>query len=162
MAELEEKECSAVLDKGCPRKKGDPGAFIVPCAVKDLTFDNALVDLGSSINVMPSFMFDRLIMPPLTPTGMTFRLADGSIRYPKGIVEDVLVRIKDFIIPVDFVVLDVGHDNLDVPLIFERPFLATCRAIIDVGMGKLTLRVENEEAKFGMTTDETHEHERKE
>lgn len=55
-------------------------------------------------------------------------------------------------IPVNFVVGNVGDDDLDVPLIFGRPFLATCRAIIDVGKGKLTLRVGNEEAKFTLAS----------
>nr|GMD86739.1 AC091732_5 Putative polyprotein [Ipomoea batatas] len=80
--------------------------------VKDLDFDNAMDDLGASVSIMPSFVYDRLIFPPLTPTQLTVYLVDGSIQYPKGIVEDVLVRIKDCIILVDFVVLDVGNGIL--------------------------------------------------
>ncbi|XP_019156905.1 PREDICTED: uncharacterized protein LOC109153492 [Ipomoea nil] len=107
-------ECLAVLEKGCPKKKGDPGAFVVPCTVKDLIFENALADLGASVSVMPSYVFDKLIISALTPTHITVRLADGSVRYLKGIAEDVLVRIKNFVIHVDFVVLDVGKDSEDV------------------------------------------------
>ncbi|XP_019181797.1 PREDICTED: uncharacterized protein LOC109176857 [Ipomoea nil] len=147
-------ECSAALERGCPKKKGDPGAFVVPCTVKELFFENALADLGASINVMPSCVFDKMIMLALTPTQMTVQLADGSTRYPRGIAEDVLVRIKDFVIPVDFVVLDVGQQNENMPLIFRKPFFAICRAIIDVGAGKLTLRIDDEDATFGMTIKE--------
>ena len=50
------EECLAILYKGYPPKRDDPGAFVVPCMVKDLDFDNALDDLGASINVMPSFV----------------------------------------------------------------------------------------------------------
>ncbi|XP_019164255.1 PREDICTED: uncharacterized protein LOC109160415 [Ipomoea nil] len=52
-------ECSSALERGCPKKKGDPGAFIVPFAVKDLFFENALADLGAFINVMPSCVLTK-------------------------------------------------------------------------------------------------------
>lgn len=107
------EECSTILDKGYPRKVGDPEAFVVPCMVKDLDFDNAMADLGASVSIMPSFVYDRLILPPLTPTHLTIYPVDRSIWYPKGIVEDVLVRIKDCIILVDFVLLDVGNEDLN-------------------------------------------------
>lgn len=129
---------------------GDSSAFVVPYMVKDLDFDNALDDIGASVSIMPSFVFDRLLFPPLTPAHLTVYLADGSIQYPKGIAKDVLVRVRDFIIPLDFVVLNVSSDDLDVLLIFGRPFLATCRDIIDVGTSKLTLRIDGEDAKFEM------------
>ncbi|XP_027337191.1 uncharacterized protein LOC113850866 [Abrus precatorius] len=73
------------------------------------------------------------------PTRMSIQLADRSIKYPKGIIEDVLVKVDKFIFPVDFVILDMDEDT-DVPLILGRPFLATAGAIIDVRDGKLILR----------------------
>ena len=60
-----------------------------------------------------------------------------------GIIENVLVKVDKFIFPVDFVVLDIEEDN-NTPLILGRPFLATAKTIIDVGTGKLTLRVGDE------------------
>ena len=74
---------------------------------------------------------------------MNIQLVDRSIRYPRGIIEDVLVKIDKFIFPIDFVVLDMEEDS-DIPLILGRPFLATARTIIDVGTGELTLRVVDE------------------
>ena len=59
---------------------------------------------------------------------------------PKGIIEDELIKVGKFIFPMDFVVLDMEEDE-KVPLILERPFLATSRALIDVESGELTLRV---------------------
>ena len=70
---------------------------------------------------------------------MSIQLADKSIKYPRGIIEDILVKVDKFIFPVDFVVLDMDED-VEVPLILSRPFLATTRAIIDVGDGKLVLK----------------------
>nr|GMD28170.1 uncharacterized protein LOC109183051 [Ipomoea batatas] len=116
------EECCAVLQKEYPPKLGDPG-----------TFCGALyVDLGASINVMTSFVANWLFLPPLIPTRLSIRLADDSIQFSKGIAKDMLVHVKGFIIPVD-VVLDVGNNDLDIPLIFGKPFLDTCRAIIDIG-----------------------------
>ncbi|XP_019189426.1 PREDICTED: uncharacterized protein LOC109183819 [Ipomoea nil] len=122
---------------------GDPGAFVVNCAIKDCGFRNALADLGAAINIMPFHVFKRLKFPYISATPLTVRLADGTERCPRGVAEDVFVKIGENLVPVDFVVLDVG--DLDVPLILGRPFLATCHALIDVGTGKLTLRINDEE-----------------
>ena len=60
-----------------------------------------------------------------------------------------MVKVRKVILPVDFVVLDMEED-LDVPLILGRPFLATGRALIDVQSGDLTFRVNGEEMKFSI------------
>ncbi|KAG8472920.1 hypothetical protein CXB51_034791 [Gossypium anomalum] len=67
-------------------------------------------------------------------------LIDKTIRIPRGIIEDVLVKIDKFMFAVDFIVLDIEEDN-NTSLILGRPFLATTKTIIDVGTGELTLRV---------------------
>ncbi|KAK5811671.1 hypothetical protein PVK06_027026 [Gossypium arboreum] len=74
---------------------------------------------------------------------MSIQLADKTIRFPKGIIEDVLVKIDKFIFPVDFIVLDIEEDS-NTPIILGRPFLATAKTIINVGTGELTLRVGDE------------------
>ena len=75
---------------------------------------------------------------------MSLQLADRSVKLPRGIIEDVLVKVENFIFPVDFVILDMDLD-VEVPLILGRPFLATARALIDVAGGKLVLRVGEDE-----------------
>ncbi|KAL0434871.1 UNVERIFIED_CONTAM: hypothetical protein Sradi_0195000 [Sesamum radiatum] len=87
-------------------------------------------------------------MHELTPTIITLQLADRSIKY-RGIVEDVLIKVGKFIIPVDFIVLDMEED-VNMPLILGRPFLATSRALIDVQKGQLTLRVNDEHVVFNV------------
>ncbi|XP_037492577.1 uncharacterized protein LOC119369828 [Jatropha curcas] len=86
-------------------------------------------------------------MGELKPTRMSLQLVDRSIKYPIGIVEDVLVKVGIFIFPIDFVILDIDEDR-EGSLILGRPFLATARALIDVYEGKLTLRVGQEEIVF--------------
>ncbi|CAL1402817.1 unnamed protein product [Linum trigynum] len=81
---------------------------------------------------------------------MSIQLADRSIVHPRGIIEDLLVKVGAFTYPVDFVILDI-HEDVDVPLILGRPFLATAKALIDVHDGKLILRAGNEQATFSVT-----------
>ena len=71
-------------------------------------------------------------------------MADRSIKYPRGVIEDVLVKVDKFIFPADFIVLDMDEDE-KIPLILGRPFLAMGRTLIDVQQGKLVLRVEEDE-----------------
>ncbi|KAL0416474.1 UNVERIFIED_CONTAM: hypothetical protein Slati_3479300 [Sesamum latifolium] len=88
-------------------------------------------------------------MHELTPSIITLQVADRSIKYPRGIVEDVLVKDGKFIIPIDFIMLDMEEDKY-IPLILGRPFLATSRALIDVQKGQLTLRVNEEHVVFNV------------
>jgi hypothetical protein len=73
---------------------------------------------------MPKKAFDKLNYSTLTPTSMWLQLADQSIRYPAGITENISVKIRNFFVPVDFVVLDMQED-MKTPLILGRPFLST-------------------------------------
>ncbi|KAL0440346.1 UNVERIFIED_CONTAM: hypothetical protein Slati_2517600 [Sesamum latifolium] len=117
------EECSAILQNKLPPKLKDPGSFSIPCTIGNIDFDKVLCDLGASVNLMPYSIFEKLGMHELTPSIITLQLADRSIKYPRGIVEDVLVKVGKFIIPVDFIVLDMEEDK-NMPLILGRPFLA--------------------------------------
>ncbi|KAL8098187.1 hypothetical protein AgCh_031089 [Apium graveolens] len=81
-----------------------------------------------------------LDLPDPKPTYMTLQLADRSITYPRGIVEDVLVKVDKLIFPADFVILDFEEDK-KIPIILGIPFLATGRTLIDVQKGELTMQV---------------------
>ncbi|KAG8500859.1 hypothetical protein CXB51_002880 [Gossypium anomalum] len=135
--------CSAILQNKLPNKLKDPGSFTIPCLIGSLDVNNALVDLGASINVMPYKMLKQLGLGKSKQARMSIQLVDKTIRFPRGIIEDMLVKIDKFIFPVDFVVLDIEEES-NTPLILGRPFLATARTIIDVGTGELTLRVGDE------------------
>ncbi|GJX99125.1 reverse transcriptase domain-containing protein [Tanacetum coccineum] len=102
---------------------------------KDKLFELAKIPLNencASINLMPLSIWKKLSLPELTPTRMTLELADRSITRPKGIAEDVFVKVGKFHFPTDFVVVDFDADPR-VPLILERSFLRISRAFkIDV------------------------------
>ncbi|GJW84161.1 reverse transcriptase domain-containing protein [Tanacetum coccineum] len=91
----------------------------------------ALADLGASINLMPLSVWKQLSLPELTSTRMTLELADRSVAHPKGVAEDIFVKVGKFYFLADFVVVDYDVDPR-VPLILGRPFLRTERALIDV------------------------------
>ncbi|GJU89985.1 hypothetical protein Tco_1302408 [Tanacetum coccineum] len=110
------------INNSIPRKEKDSGSFTLPCFINNVCFHNALVDLGAS-------------------------LADRTVKYPKGIAENVLVGIGKFVFPVDFIILDMPED-IKVPLILGRPFLSTAHAKIDVYKRKITLRVGEERIIF--------------
>nr|GEW18933.1 reverse transcriptase domain-containing protein [Tanacetum cinerariifolium] len=61
------------------------------------------------------------------------------IARPKGVFEDVFVKVGKFHFPTDFVVVDFEADPR-VPLILGRSFLRTARALIDVYGEEITLR----------------------
>ncbi|GKC35272.1 reverse transcriptase domain-containing protein, partial [Tanacetum coccineum] len=83
------------------------------------------------------------------PASFLFHLADRSITYPKGLAEDVFVKVGKFHFPTDFVVVDFEADPR-VPLILGRSFLRTDRALIDVYGEKITIRVDNKAVTFNL------------
>ncbi|GJX70964.1 ribonuclease H-like domain-containing protein [Tanacetum coccineum] len=96
---------------------------------------------------MPLLTYLNLGLGELAHIKLTVELADRIVKYPKGIAENVLVRISKFTFPVDFIILDMPED-IKVPLILGRPFLSTARAKIDVYKRKITLRVGEEKIIF--------------
>ncbi|KAJ1279048.1 hypothetical protein BS78_04G125400 [Paspalum vaginatum] len=141
------QECSAAILNQPPQKKKDPGSHTIPCSIGNQVFSQALCDLGASICVMPKVVFDKLNHAALAPTTMCLQLVDQSIRRPAGIAEDVPVKIRNFLIPVDFVVLDMDIDA-KTPLILGRPFLSTADASIDVGAGEVHLNINGMKETF--------------
>ncbi|GJU74300.1 reverse transcriptase domain-containing protein [Tanacetum coccineum] len=143
------ENCSAMLLKKLPEKLGDPGKFLIPCNFPGMDVCHALADLGASINLIPLSIWKKLSFLDLTPTRMTLELADRSITYPKGLAEDIFVKVGKFYFPTDFVVVDFEADPR-VPLILGRSFLRTSRALIDVYGEEITLRVDNEAVTFNL------------
>jgi hypothetical protein len=75
------------------------------------------------------------------------QLADSTVRYPEGVVENLMVKVRNAFILVDFVVLDMEGD-LGIPLILGRPFLKHTNARIDVGARKISLCIMGKTMKF--------------
>ncbi|XP_021756625.1 uncharacterized protein LOC110721744 [Chenopodium quinoa] len=132
-----------------PPKLNDPGNFSIPCAINKVKIDNALCDLGASVSLMPYLVYQRLNLGELLPSNITLQLVDRSIKFPKGKVEDVPLRVGKFVIPVDFVVLEMDEDAI-IPIILGRPFIATSGAFVDVKSAKISLKVGDEVIEFDL------------
>nr|GEZ82976.1 reverse transcriptase domain-containing protein [Tanacetum cinerariifolium] len=143
------ENCSAMLLKKLSEMLEDPGKFLIPCDFPEMNVCHALADLGASINLMPLSIWKKISLPELTPTRITLELADRSITCPKGVAEDVFVKVWKFHFPTDFVVVDFEADPR-VPLILGRSFLRTGRALIDVYGEEITLRVNDESVTFNL------------
>ncbi|XP_026419730.1 uncharacterized protein LOC113315685 [Papaver somniferum] len=105
------ENASAFILKKLPPKLKDPGSFTIPCTIGKTRFTRALLDLGASVNVMPSSIYDSLNLGPLKETGVVLELSNRSNVYPKGIVENVLVKVNDLLFPADFYVFDMNDEN---------------------------------------------------
>nr|GEX27434.1 retrovirus-related Pol polyprotein from transposon 17.6 [Tanacetum cinerariifolium] len=100
---LMNEHCLAVILNKLPRKLGDPDKFLIPCEFPGMDECLALADLGASINLMLLSVWEGLLLPELTPTCMTLKLADRSVSKPIGIAKDVSVKVGVFYFPADFV-----------------------------------------------------------
>ena len=127
-------------------KYKDSGSPTISVNIGGTCIDKALLDLGASVNLLPYSMYKQLGLGELKSTNITLSLADRSVKIPKGIVKDVLVKVDKFYYPVDFVVLDTeptAESTNQVPIILGRPFLATSNAIINCRNGVMQLTFGN-------------------
>ena len=140
--------------KDLPKKFRDPGSFTSFVSMGDLFVVKALLDLGSSINLMPLTMLRQIGDLKVKTTKIQLQLADRTVKHPYGVVEDVLTKVDKFMFPVDFVILDMKEDE-EVPLILDRPFMKTAKVIVDVDKGELKVRSLDEEVRFNLFDDVT-------
>nr|GEW82498.1 reverse transcriptase domain-containing protein [Tanacetum cinerariifolium] len=143
------ENCSAMLLKKLLKKLGDPDKFLIPCDFSKMDVCHALADLCASINLMPLSIWKKVSLPKLTPTRMTLKLPNRSITRPKGVAEDVFVKVGKFHFPTEFVVVNFKADPR-VSLILGRSFLRTSHALIDVYGEEITLRVNDESVTFNL------------
>ena len=140
------EQVSAIIQSRNPVKYKDPGSPTISVNIGGNCIDKSLLDLGANVNLLPYSVYKQLGLGELKPTNITLSLADRSVKIPKGIVEDVLVKIDKFYYPVDFVVLDtepITNEPNHVPIILGRPFLATANAIINCRNGVMQLTFGN-------------------
>jgi len=144
-----EGNCSAAIQKILPPKNKDPGSVTIPCSIGEVTVGKALIDLGVNINLMPLSMCRRLGELEIMPTRMTLQLVDRSITRPYGVIEDVLIRVKQMVFPADFVVMDVEEDH-EVPIILGLPFMLTTSCVVDMGRKTLEMGFEDQKINFDL------------
>lgn len=111
-----------------------------------------MLDLGASINLMPLSVYRQLgLNMPLKSSYMSLQLADGTVKSPSGILEDLLVKVDKVVVPCDFIVMEMTNDInnfAESGILLGRPFMATTRTVIDVSSGKLSMTVLGEKINF--------------
>ncbi|CAN6560256.1 unnamed protein product [Malus baccata var. baccata] len=144
---------SAVLQRKLSPKCKDPGSFTIPCVIGNTKFEQCMLDLGASINVMPYSIYASMNLGELKNDGVIIQLADRSNAYPKGVLEDVLVQVGNLIFPADFYVLDMEDSphSTPLPILLGRPFMKTARTKIDVFKGTLTMEFDGEVVDFNLS-----------
>ncbi|XP_076929879.1 uncharacterized protein LOC143594447 [Bidens hawaiensis] len=114
--------CSTVVLNGVQENLSNSCVFTTPCMFGSYMTSQALADLCASINLMRYSLYEKLELGELTPTRLSLSLADHSVKYPQGIIENLLVKVDKFVFPIDFMVLDMEADK-HRQIIFFRPRL---------------------------------------
>src|SRR4051794_20684070 len=83
---------------------------------------------------MPRKIYDMLGLPPLEKCYLDVHPGYVAAKKPLGRVNDILIKVNNNLVPVDFVVLDI-ECNASCSIILGRPFLRTPGAIIDMRDG---------------------------
>jgi len=94
-----------------PPKLKDPGSFSIPRLIGNMHIDCALCDLGSSVNLMPLSLCKKLKLGEIRPSTISLQLADRSVKYPMGILENVSIKVRDLYVSVDFLILEMEEDT---------------------------------------------------
>ncbi|KAA3467137.1 gag-asp_proteas domain-containing protein [Gossypium australe] len=128
------KYANAIVAKKISPKLKDLGSLTISIEIRDIYFNEALYDLGANINLMPLSIYRKLRLGELKNTSITLQLVDKSLVHPKGVLEDMLVKVRNFIVPVDFV----------IPILLCWAFLTTSKSTIDLEKNELTMKIDGE------------------
>lgn len=119
------EKCSEVSQcRRIPIKQKDPRVVTIPCTIADRAFKKVLIDSEASVILMSFPIYQKLGIGKVNNTGKNLKFVDYSTKHAYGIAEDVLLKIDEFIFPVDFVIMDILEDA-GTPIILGRPFLLT-------------------------------------
>ena len=116
---------------------------MISCEIGCRTFTQSLLDTGANITILLKGVYDTCPLGEFQPLFIELSLADGSVRRPHHIVEDVIVKVENCYFPVDFIIVDMKSmkDFTNAPIILGRPFLATVKAFTNWGKGEVIFQV---------------------
>ncbi|XP_041994005.1 uncharacterized protein LOC121744488 [Salvia splendens] len=150
---ITDEDVSAVIQRSdLLSKKTDPGMFTLLISIGDIQVEHAMCDLGASINVLPYSIYRKLGATKLVNTDIMIQLADKLCIHPEGILEDVIVKVNNFLYPADFFVIKMAEPAIKESsgVLLGRPFLSTAITIIDVRNGTISLDFKGEQYMFNI------------
>ena len=130
-------------------KRDNPGRPVIPISIGMVDFLEALCDFGSSVNIMPRVLYEKIFTHPLLETTMCLQLVDRTLSFPKGILKNLCVQVGTLYVPADFVVIETGNDER-APIILGRPFFNTSGAVIYASAAKISFYIKGRKETFSM------------
>ncbi|KAK1685577.1 hypothetical protein QYE76_046425 [Lolium multiflorum] len=113
-----------------------------------------LCDIGASVSAIPYELYTEIMHEigscELEDIDVVIQLANRETISPIGIVRDVEVLCGKIKYPADFLVLGSAASDY-CPIIFGRPFLNTCGAIIDCKKEKILTKFAGESYEFNFS-----------
>ncbi|XP_059650698.1 uncharacterized protein LOC132296525 [Cornus florida] len=147
------KQVSSIIQHCTAPKFKDPGAPTISCTIGNHQVERALLDLGASVNLLPYSVYLQFGLGELKPTSIILQLVDRSTKQPRGVIEDMIIKLDKFYFLVDFIMLDtepVLEPRRHIPVIFGRPFLATANASINCRNGVMDLSFDNMKVRLNI------------
>ncbi|XP_071740536.1 uncharacterized protein [Rutidosis leptorrhynchoides] len=146
------EKVSAVISGSLPPKFKDPGTPLISATVGNVNVKKALLDLGASINILPSSFVDRYELGTLKRTDILIQLADRSMRTPRSMLKNVIVKVEDFYYLVNFIVIDMETTFRETQpmIILGRPFLATIDALINCRTEVMDISFDNKRSRINI------------
>ena len=86
------EECVTIQNK-LPTKLKDSDSFSIPYLIGNVSINHALGDLASSVSLMPLSMCEKLELGEMRPITISLQLADYSVKYSVGVLEDVPTKV---------------------------------------------------------------------
>ncbi|KAK8263812.1 hypothetical protein V6Z12_D12G066900 [Gossypium hirsutum] len=116
------------------------------CTSKRRLIGNKRVNVGENV----SAVLQKKVLPKYKE--VIVQLADRSVIYPEGLLEDVLVKVNELVFPADFYIINMEDDNStnSSDILLGKPFLSTANAKSDVQMGTLTIEFDGKIVKFNV------------
>ncbi|KAL1548896.1 hypothetical protein AAHA92_17073 [Salvia divinorum] len=126
--------------------------FTLSITIGDVKIEHAMCDLRASINVLPLSIYEKLIGVRMVDTKVVIQLVDRSCISPEGVLENVIVKVHDFLYPADFHVIQMSEPESagSSGVLLGRPFLRTTKTIIDVFDGTICLDYHGEKYTFNI------------
>ena len=98
---------------------------------------------------MPFFLYKKLDLVEMRPATISLQLIGHSVKYPIGILEEVLIKVEDLYVPIEFVMLEMEEDTR-TSIILGRPLLTIAGCRTDVKTSKLSFDVDHRHMEFNL------------
>ncbi|KAL2894945.1 Threonine--tRNA ligase [Bienertia sinuspersici] len=128
-----------------PIKCKDQGSFSITCRIGKHCYRICMLDLGSSVNILPYDTYMMYEFDSLQSTNHTLAMADNTEVKIVGV--NALIRVKNIFFLDDFYVIDTKHEST---ILLGRPFLKTSKALIDVANGSVVLESIGEKIEINL------------